>query len=129
MAGVSVKTPDELMQLFAEMERFPEWVQSPTRELLQYIYDEAQKYPPRLANQRYVRTFKLRGSWQMKPENSGKVLGKVVSAYPAYNRYVMKHGEQAMIHQGRWSTDKSIAEDAEKKAPSIFEPWITAQIP
>lgn len=45
-----------------------------------------------------------------------------------YEHYVQGHGTQAEIHQGRWSTDRDIAEKREDDSAAILEQGIAALI-
>ena len=82
-------------------------------------------YPPPPASSRYTRTFKLRGSWQIKPiqfsANDARAEvysdGSARTRYGQYERYVMDAQKQAWMHRGRWHTTKSVEE---KLGPEII---------
>lgn len=69
---------------------------------------EAKEYPPKLSNQVYERTFKLRQHWAYRvvPSVLGVTLqlGNNISYAPK----VMDAGEQDWIHRGRWNTIQDI---------------------
>ena len=78
----------------------------------------ARKYPPPPPGSKYVRTFKLQNSWRMSPISGvGTIRASVYSngtanaGYGDYAPYVMGATKQASIHQGRWKTDKMIADE------------------
>ena len=80
---------------------------------------DLKKYPPPPANSRYIRTFKLRNSWQVRRAQmkAGVVSAKVRSDGSARNRsgryggFVMDETMQASVHRGRWHTVQSVADD------------------
>ena len=83
------------------------------------IQKALKKYPPPPPASRYVRTFKLRGSWQIAPiqfnKNNARARiysdGSARTRYGQYERWVMDANQQARIHRGRWHTTKSVEED------------------
>src|SRR5512146_1588153 len=80
--------------------------------------NRATTYPPRRRGSRYVRTFRLRDSWNVDgPQLNGDTITlKVLSSNTVatdnwgrvYNFRVMGADGQAAIHKGRWITDESI---------------------
>lgn len=59
-------------------------------------------YPPKRANQRYVRTGRLASSWRAERQGQGKVL---IANSATYSGYVVGGGprnRQAWMHVGRW---------------------------
>ncbi len=59
-------------------------------------------YPPKRANQRYVRTGRLASSWRAERQGQGKVL---IANSATYSGYVVGGGarnRQAWMHSGRW---------------------------
>jgi len=59
-------------------------------------------YPPKRANQRYVRTGRLASSWRAERLGNGRVL--IANSAP-YSGYVVGGGarnRQAWMHSGRW---------------------------
>lgn len=95
------------------------------KEATALLKKEARIYPPKLPNQKYVRTFKLRRGWKVtKAEADG---GEVANVDVPYNIYV-QGDRQAAIHQGRWSTDKSLATANEEKIIEIFNRAVTKAI-
>ncbi len=83
------------------------------------IQKALKKYPPPPTNSRYVRTYKLRNSWQTStplftPGGSLAAIysdGSARTKYGHYAPYVMEAARQASIHRGRWHTTKSVEED------------------
>ena len=75
------------------------------------VIDAVQVYPPELPNQRYRRTYALRGSWRKR--RAGPTTMHIESMNVGYAPYVMGDGRQARIHQGRWNTDEQIARQYE----------------
>lgn len=81
---------------------------------LKTLRTNARRYPPPPEGSRYVRTFKLRRSWKIKPAavRSKEVVGSIHTDGSAkYDIKVMLHGHQDPIHEGRWHTDKTMADE------------------
>lgn len=88
------------------------------REATALLRKEARVYPPKLPNQKYVRTFRLRRGWKVtRAEAEG---GEVANVDVPYNIYVQDAKTQATIHRGRWSTDESLATANQTKIVEIF---------
>lgn len=86
----------------------------------------AQVYPPELPNQRYRRTFALRGSWRQR--RAGPTELHVESAGVVYAPWVQGAPTQARIHRGRWQTDEGIARAYEPTAQRQIERAIQAAL-
>jgi len=61
-----------------------------------------EKYPPKLPNQKYVRTGNLANRWAATANTIGNTA--------PYARWVVNEGTQAAIHAGRWWTMQEIFE-------------------
>lgn len=71
-----------------------------------------QNQPPRLPNQRYIRTFTLRSGWQNHiDKTSDGITARRYNNRTPYGMWVMGHGTQTALFRGRWPTDKSITDD------------------
>ena len=76
------------------------------------VIPDVRLYPPERAGQRYVRSFKLRDSWQRERarRQGATVVGAATNATP-YAKWVVGTRDQAAVHQGRWRTQRRIAEE------------------
>lgn len=84
----------------------------------------ARRYPPPRSGSTYVRTYTLMRSWSRMITGTVQSLQGVVSSNSAtapYNRYVMDATMQARIHQGRWLTVQTIAEQSAGAVNRIFD--------
>lgn len=120
MAAVTVRGADELRaKLQAAGKAIAPTFGAAMKDATALLRKEARVYPPKLPNQKYVRTFRLRRGWKVqKADHTG---GEVVNVDVPYNIYVQGEGRQAGIHQGRWSTEKSIADTNAEKIIKMFE--------
>ncbi len=75
----------------------------------------AKMYPPKLANQKYIRTYRLRSNWIRKRlEISGNTVRQTVSNKTPYARWVQLEGSQNKFHKDRWYTTLQILEGNKK---------------
>lgn len=76
------------------------------------VIPDVKTYPPERAGQRYVRSFRLRDSWQRERarRQGGAVVAAAANATP-YAKWVVGTQDQAAVHQGRWRTQRRIAEE------------------
>ena len=90
------------------------------------VIPDAKIYPPERAGQRYVRTFRLRDSWA--PEKARRAANAVVAAATnptPYAAEVMGTEDQKPIHQGRWRTEKQVAEQNASKVRAALQRALT----
>lgn len=113
---LTVKGDDQILTDLREGERLlPTRVNSivwaSVRELRADL--KRKPYPPKLPNQRYVRTGKLANSYSARRERRN--LYSVRNSAP-YASYVVNEGTQADIHRedGRWWTVQSVATETER---------------
>jgi len=95
------------------------------------IVKQMRVYPPERTGQRYVRTFKLRDSWRVKPVSKGFTVASGVS----YGRYVVGTptgaiggGGQAWMHVGRWLLFRDVAEYETSLLPPMVEEHIRLKV-
>ena len=79
------------------------------------------KYPPRLPNQRYIRTGRLGRSFGSR--QSGRSVFEVYNNTP-YSRWVIWLGWQAPIHAGRWWTFQKRAQSHVKRLVARLKKYI-----
>lgn len=125
---VEVEGLDRLLRILGNLETVRRRMDEPTRAANALLLKRAQHYPPELPGQRYVRTFRLRNSWQQRVVMQGDVLGTVESVGVKYAPYVQSHEDQAQIHRGRWDTEKLIAEQEQPNIQKIFGAWLEEQV-
>ena len=113
----------ESLELIGKVENLIGQLAAPTEEMLQYLKERLQEYPPPPAGSTYERTFTLKGGWRDTPILSGDILGEL-SNPTFYGPYVMDVGEQAGIHQDRWSTTQDIASEEEATALAFYEDYL-----
>lgn len=79
-------------------------------------------YPSPPENSSYRRTTTLGPSWNMGQPVSlaGGGIQGVIGTKLTYAPYVMGHGQQARIHQGRWPTEEQIAREEEGRIRALF---------
>lgn len=120
MATVTVRGADELRaRLQAAEKAIAPTFGAAMKDATALLRKEAQVYPEKLQCQKYVRTFRLRRGWKVRrADHTG---GEVANVDVPYNIYVQGEGRQAGIHQGRWSTEKSIADTNAEKIIKMFE--------
>lgn len=82
------------------------------------VTKQAKIYPPRLPNQKYIRTYKLKRGWRS--EKVTPTRGVVGNRGVPYAQYVQDSKRQAAIHAGRWNTEQDIAAQSEKRVNKIF---------
>jgi hypothetical protein len=81
----------------------------PLAKGMRSIKTAARQYPPPPAGSRYVRTFKLRQSWEDGTSARGSKAVGIVATDISYGPYV-RGDKQAAIHRGRWRLLEDIAE-------------------
>ena len=83
----------------------------------------AEPYPPKLPNQKYVRTFLLKNSFQQARLD---VARHVVRNTAPRRRYVISD-RQAAIHEGRWWTMREIVErDLDELSEALGSAYVEA---
>lgn len=119
MATVTIRGADELRaKLQAAGKAIPPTFGAAMKDATALLRKEARVYPPKLPNQKYVRTFRLRRGWKVtRAEAEG---GEIANVDVPYNIYVQGAKTQATIHRGRWSTDESLATVNQNKIVEIF---------
>lgn len=126
---IQIEGTAALRRILERLEVLPDGLEPAVDEANQLLLEELRDYPPKLPNQRYVRTFRLRDSWQpsriMREGTLGRVWGDI-----AYNQWVMDERFQAAIHQGRWQTVQRIARDEalQQQVSDIFERRLQAMV-
>jgi len=109
--------PDDLRELVIDCDRLrpSNLVAKHLQPLTSNIVFEAQRYPPELPNQKYIRTFKLFEGWRR--ASMGPLKMRIFNPVP-YGIYVQgrdtpfrsEPATQAEIHQGRWPVLFKVAE-------------------
>lgn len=106
-----------------QMEQMPDQIAPVVERYMKKLHKAARVYPPPIPNGKYIRTYKLRRSWRVGKVSmsDNEISGSVYSDGSARNKYgedyaprVMDAAHQATIHQGRWHTTKSMAEDVKQ---------------
>lgn len=121
---IHVQGLDRLLAKLESMETVRRRMDEPTGKINKILLARAQFYPPPPAGSRYVRTFRLRHSWQARLVMQGDELGRVESTGVKYNIYVQDYERQADIHRGRWDTNQMIAQQEQPEAQRIFYEFI-----
>ena len=75
------------------------------------LRDVLKKYPPPPAGSKYVRTRRLGNSWAQRTSGFAMKAEGFVGNNTSYARYVQDEEKQAQVHQGRWQTVQSVADD------------------
>lgn len=119
-ASVEIRGSVELRRKLEQLEQAFEQMADPTSDALELLSKRMQFYPPPPPNSTYDRTGALRNSWQETVVMSSTVLGIVYSNLD-YVGYVQDAEMQAGIHQGRWDTAQSVAEEEEDNIVALFE--------
>jgi hypothetical protein len=84
------------------------------RGFLVPLQRELRTYPPRLPNQKYIRTFNLKRNWQYTVYSPRHAELNNLAAYAGWVEGV----EQAAVHQGRWPIAVEVAD-------TRLEEWIS----
>ena len=78
----------------------------------QLVIPDVKAYPPERAGQKYVRSYRLRDSWAAeKARRAGASVVAAATNPTPYARWVVGTTDQAAVHQGRWRTQRRIAEE------------------
>lgn len=120
MASVEIRGMAELRRKLEELDQAIEQMADPTSDALELLSKRMQFYPPPPPNSTYDRTGALRNSWQENLIMSSTVLGIVYNNID-YGPYVQDAENQAGIHQGRWDTVQSVAEEEESNIVALYE--------
>lgn len=96
----------------------------PTKEVLDLLKERLQKYPPPPPNSTYTRTGNLGNSWEQVIVLSGNALTAKVQSLIGYGQWVQDQIKQAPVHQGRWQTIQSVADDSEEEAVAIYSQFL-----
>lgn len=94
-----------------------------------FILAIQKRYPPQRTGSAYKRTRVLGDSWSKRVEGSGLNIRVTIGSNGAmapYNRYVQDRTRQARVHQGRWQTIQSVAEDSESTVVRMFADRLAA---
>ena len=123
-ASIEIQGLDKLnnaLRQLTQMER-ERFVDEALREVQELAFKRVKKYPPPPPGSRYVRTYRLRGSWRKLPVVvlSGYATATTRSEHLRYNIFVQERANQAAIHQGRWPTIQDISEDLEGESEEIL---------
>lgn len=121
MASVEIRGMAELGRKLAKLDQAIEQMADPTRDALDLLTKRMQDYPPPPPNSTYDRTDNLKNSWEDTIVVSDTTIVGTLFSTIVYGPYVQDEEMQAEIHQGRWQTTKSVAEEEEGNIVDIFE--------
>ena len=110
--SISIDGVDKLSAKLGRIERVQDVLEPVARRRIRAMRDRARIYPPRLPNQRYVRTYTLRGGWNDSVQRVSNGIVARAENKVGYSPWVQGYGTQAGIHRGRWETERQIL-DAE----------------
>lgn len=124
MATIDVKIPPSLYRKLDPKE-YTKALQRGMSDATKIVMQEAQVYPPQRPNQKYIRTYKLRRSWnnrriRITPSGVEGVIYSNSNDAP-YNAYVQHPRFQAWMHKGRWQTTDDIARKRSKDVAKAIE--------
>lgn len=123
-ATIEIRGLDVIQAALGRIDNLLADMAEPTRETLELLKRRMQDYPPPPAGSKYVRTYRLRNSWQEDIILSGNVLGRLESVNVPYAPYVQDEQHQAQIHQGRWQTRQQVAREEEQNVLALYEVYI-----
>lgn len=127
MSTITVNIPKSLYKKLDPAE-YTRALQRGMSDATKIVMAEAQVYPPRRPNQKYIRTGNLRRSWNNRKIRitATGVEGLVYSseAKAPYNAYVQHPRYQAWMHRGRWQTTDDVARKNHKQIAKAFEDQI-----
>jgi hypothetical protein len=109
-------------------------IREPANDAADLIYGVAQRYPPKRAGSKYVRTMTLQRSWIKRVEptaNGVRIIAKSTGAnqgFGNYEHYVKSATRQAKIHEGFWPTVKDDAAEVSPQVIAIFSEWISRMV-
>jgi hypothetical protein len=110
---------DELFDTLDRLDRIQDVLEPPAERNAALMEEDARDYPPELPNQRYRRTFRLRGGWSHRVQRlPNGVQALTTNRGVLYNIWVQNEGQQAAIHRGRWQTDQQILDN---RTPGILQ--------
>lgn len=121
MASVEIRGMAELGRKLALLDGAMSRMSEPASDALTLLRKRMQDYPPPPPNSTYDRTDNLKNSWEETVVVSDTTLVGTLFSNISYGPYVQDEETQAGIHQGRWQTTKSVAEDEEGKIVDLFE--------
>jgi len=127
-ATIEIRGLDVIQAALGRIDNLLADMAEPTRETLELLKRRMQEYPPPPAGSRYVRTYRLRNSWQENVILSGSVLGRLESFGAHYAPYVQDDVQQASVHQGRWQTRQRVAREEEDRAVAVYEAYLQEKI-
>lgn len=111
-----IDTIDDARALTGQQE-----IRKANKKVASLLHGRAYTYPAPRPNQKYVRTYKLKFSWERKTPHKRSYMAGVESNTPDYNKWVMAEQTQASIHEGRWWTVEQIADDNADRIVEIYE--------
>jgi len=127
MPQISVKvTNGDLVRKGLESLRsdIPKIAKSRMFKHMENIVRKMKIYPPKPAGSRYVRTFTLRNSWQIRQKDNGYT----ISADPVqrgrrYGKYVVgdAYGEQQASQNSHWQLFRNVVEEEVAKMPKSIQ--------
>ncbi len=88
-----------------------EALEKSTKAVHKRLSGYTQTFPPRRPQQKYIRTFALKGSIKYTIKRFGASGEGRVHTGLDYAPYVMGHASQTRIFAGRWWTEKGVAEE------------------
>ena len=108
----------KLKRVDAEFERKLEAaMRTATTHVNTVVSDYTTTKPPKLPNQKYKRTFRLKNSWGVREIEPYR--GVAASQGVKYAPYVMDKERQAGIHAGRWWTTDRVAKEQGKTVTKL----------
>lgn len=125
-ATIEIRGLDVIQAALGRIDNLLADMAEPTREVLELLKRRMQECPP--AGSRYVRTYRLRNSWQENIILSGSVLGRLESFGVHYAPYVQDDAQQASVHRGRWQTRQQVAREEEDRAVAVYEAYLQEKI-
>ena len=128
MAEIRIVDKGDVFGKMRFLKGFPRTLKEPTVKATILLKDAMREYPSPPPTSTYTRTFRLRNSWRRRTIVRGRILGRVFSDHPDYNEFVQARKTQAAVHQGRWQTIESVAEDSEQEILGIYDDFIQSRL-
>lgn len=125
MIDISVNSESVLRAINETMD--VDWLYDATEASLAILHDDIARYPAPPPRSTYRRKGLLGRTWtEIVRLVSGGVEGELGNNARSprgriYGPYVQDHERQAFMHEGRWATDRMVAERNESRIIGIFE--------
>jgi len=124
---------DQWENKLALFKNLPKQLRPATVEVIDYLHGRITRYtstskPPPPPGSQYVRTFDLKRGQRKEVKDSGRILGRVFSTGPPYDKKVLAAQTQSQIHRGRWYTYESTVKDEAPTVQEIYHRFIQGKI-